>query len=640
MELNPHQKQAVETVDGRIIIQAGAGSGKTFVLVQRSIYLVDVLHVNPTAIYLITFTRKAITEIKERVVEALGSDGREIRILSFHQLAHKFMRQYFSFFNRENNFTVIDADDSTAIFSQCRGKKAKKEKFPMAGTIQSAYSQSRNQEVSFERIAVANGWEIHLDDLASIVEAYEAEKIASNLVDLDDLMEMFEEMLQDSLAIRKAISSQIQYLMIDEYHDTNQCQARIVKLLTSEHRNSCAVGDENQSIYRFRGAFTGAMRYYREELFDDESVVVIPLEQNYRSRQAILDFANVLTQDGLMLESVSQEYGQKPMLIIADETVDQADRVAVLIQQLIHDVCKPEDICLLFRSLKTNASVFELAFKRAKIPYNLVGGHKILDGAHMRDFLAILSLCSNQMNYYAWHRALSLVEGIGVKNLIPIMQMIREAVDPITGLMDFVDTQTWTQAKKRTKLYAPLHKFLTDVMWLLDGTANQSQFERAMVFYQPICEREYTDAVKSFDLRWEEIESLYRLYQEFSDFEAFLAEMTINPERDEGVSDGVVMITIHRAKGLEFPIVFVPNANEGLLPSFQSISEGYEGICEEQRLAYVAVTRAQDQLYLVAAEYGKRCPLSISRFVEKGMRANVVTTENYAKAMSCEETPF
>ena len=596
LELNPQQLAAVEVVDGPALVIAGAGSGKTRVLVYRVARLID-MGVDPASILLLTFTRKAAQEMLGRVGLLIGPQSDRVMGGTFHSVANVLLRRYGRAIGLEPGFTILDRGDSEDLVNLVRaqiGFTGTGKRFPRKKTIADLFSKCANTLQRLEDVLFADYSHFgeHLGELTKLQEAYASTKRQRQLVDYDDLLARLRELLAVDEQARLMISEMYRYILVDEYQDTNRLQAELVRKLAANHENVMVVGDDSQSIYSFRGAtFRNIMEF--PELFPGTRV--FKLEENYRSTQAILALANEILKGATEKYSktlfTEKGHGERPALVQTLGENTQSRFVAQKILELREEGVLLDDVAVLFRS---SFHTFDLEIELAKrdIPFVKRGGFKFLETAHVKDVIAHLRVVQNPLDTVSWNRSLLLVDGVGQKRARDLLPQLATGEAPYEVLR---------QGGGRAALgLRNLAAALESVGAVEDGSP-ADQVNRLLEYYYPILKEQYDDYPK----RIRDLEHLMVMAERYGGLEAFLADLTLEPP-DESVTgieapdrddERLVLSTIHSAKGLEWRCVFVIWLVDGRFPSSYSFLTEEE-LEEERRLLYVAVTRAKQFLYL------------------------------------------
>ncbi|MBQ2870830.1 ATP-dependent helicase [bacterium] len=591
-ELNENQLKAVTKKDGSILVIAGAGSGKTKTLTYRVARLIED-GVAPENILLLTFTKKAADEMLNRATTVLDNRCEKVAGGTFHSFANYLLRKYSSFLELKNNFTIMDRADAEDVVNHLIGQiiQKKEKRFPRKGTILDIYSKTINKNISAETIIQKEfrQFEHCTDEILEVHKAYVKYKRTNSLLDYDDLLLYLKVLLESNDGIRKKISNQYKYIMIDEYQDTNTLQAEIVKLLASEHNNVMAVGDDSQSIYSFRGAnFKNILNF--PEIFPNTEI--IKLEQNYRSSQNILNFTNKI------LEKAKEKYSKtlysniineaKPALICAADMQTEAEFICQRILELIDEDVPLDDICVLARSARMTYNL-EIELAKKNIPYKKFGGLKFIETAHIKDIIAHLRVIINPDDIISLNRILLLLKGVGNQTVNKLLPVLKGQLNPDIKLLP---------VKCSTELKTLLHT----IYELRNTTLTPAQIVSKLIkYYYPILQAKYDDYTK----REKDLEHFEYMAHQYSNLEDFLSDLALEPpdksvsDVDEGsIKDEYLTIsTIHSAKGLEWNTVFIIGAVDGRFPSVFSFNSDEE-MDEELRLMYVASTRAKSNLYI------------------------------------------
>ncbi|MCB2225235.1 MAG: ATP-dependent helicase [Desulfarculaceae bacterium] len=593
--LNPAQRLAAGQKGGPVLVIAGAGSGKTRTLVHRVAYLVE-QGVDPSCILLLTFTRRAAAEMLNRA-KALNEACGRVKGGTFHSLCYRLLRAHGPRIGLDRNFTVIDRGDSEQLVKGVvneRGLKTKGDKhFPRARSIHEIIGKSRNLELSIED--AVEQWAGHLlaylDEISQAAEGYAQAKREQHLADYDDLLFLAEQLLADNDDLRRRFSSHWQHLLVDEYQDTNAVQARLLKLLASEHDNVMVVGDDAQSIYRFRGARLDNIFEFPDNY---PGTKVVKLEQNYRSTQAILDLSNeVISQAWRRYDKklfTERLGGKRPALRRPRDDRGQARLVARRIAELTAAGTKPEEIAVLFRASRDSYEL-ELELTSGRTPFVKVGGFRFLEASHIKDAISHMRVIANPSDFLSWQRILMLLPGVGPKKAQGAIRHLVEAPSPEHYL---------GRLASAPGLGGPQFAALVELMSeLSDPSATpMSMVEAVADYYEPVCREAYED----YPRRLRDLEELPGLARGFASLAEFMAEVVLEPPNtyaDEQSGGRITLSTVHSAKGLEWPHVFILWATEGRLPPLPALTDP-EALEEERRLMYVACTRAAGELTILA----------------------------------------
>jgi DNA helicase-2/ATP-dependent DNA helicase PcrA len=595
-KLNPAQREAVESIEGPVLVIAGAGSGKTRTLTTRLAYLVS-QGIPPEKILLLTFTRKAAREMITRAEALVGNSCGKVQGGTFHSLCHYMLRQYGYLLGFSPNFTVLDRGDSEDLLNLLKnslGFPGAKRHAPKKETLATILSKIKNQGKTLEEI-INTEYPNFVDlipQIERLFKEYELYKREHQLMDYDDLLINWLTILKDYPQVREEVGRRYNYIMVDEYQDTNLLQGEIVVYMASSHRNVMAVGDDSQSIYGFRGA------NYRN-IFDFPKhfpeARIIKLEQNYRSTQPILDLANaVIERSKIKYTKVlftEKKEGPKPILFRAKDDHAGSEFVADEILRLTNEEGVPlSQIAVLMRAAFHSYDL-ELELTKRGIPFVKYGGLKLLESAHIKDVVSILRILVNPYDFLSWNRVLLLLEGVGPRSAERIVNLLKTS-DLESAIFNIKRQFSQPELQKLLQLFQELMgKRLPPLETL----------SQVLSFYEPIFERAYFEDAHR---RERDLESLIALSEKYETLEEFLTDLVLEPiyssevegERKEEI---LTLSTIHSAKGLEWYTVFVLSVIEGRFPSSYSLLNPEE-LEEERRLFYVAVTRAKERLYIIA----------------------------------------
>lgn len=603
MGLNKAQKEAVETLTGPVLILAGAGSGKTKTLTHRIANLIA--HgVQPYEILALTFTNKAAREMRERLAALLGAPDSHAFMPwmgTFHSICVRILRIEAENVGLSKNFVIYDTDDSLTLIKRVMKELGINDKNLKPKACQSAISSAKNEGREPDEM-LANAMYPQQQNIARVYERYEDVRKKADAVDFDDLLLEVARLLRLRPDIRKKWQQRFRHILIDEYQDTNHVQYEIVRRLVNDERNICCVGDDWQSIYSWRGAdFTNILNFER----DFPGAKTIKLEQNYRSTQNILDAAQkIITKNVQRSDKVLFTEAGRGAPIEIKALRDEKEEAMWVARMIKSGGRSLSDYAVLYRT-NAQSQAFEHAFAQMVIPYKLVGGVRFYDRKEIKDILAYLHLIVNPLDTVALQRVVNVpTRGIGATSLAKILN---GEDDKLTG--------------KAAKNY---EEFLGILLDLRKAHANAMQpAEIIEKLLQKIDYRGYLndgDKLKAEE-RNENITALIGEAGSYSTLDEFLADAALMSSADEDNGDhAVTLMTLHAAKGLEFPVVFLVGMEEGLLPHVRSMDESAEDVEEERRLAYVGMTRAMQQLYLSYAQsrfsYGGRSYNFPSRFLQ------------------------
>ncbi len=593
-DLNDAQLEAVKSKEGSILVIAGAGSGKTKTLTYRVARLIED-GIKPENILLLTFTKKAAAEMLSRATIVLDNRCEKVAGGTFHSFANIILRKYSKLLGLKNNFTIMDRTDCEDVINHIVGQMfPKKEKrFPKKSTLLDIYSKSINKVTPTKQIIADEFPQFaHCEDkIIEVHKAYVAYKRENSVLDYDDLLLYIKLLLENNEGLRKRLSNEYKYIMVDEYQDTNTLQADVIRLLASEHHNIMAVGDDAQSIYSFRGAnFRNILDF--PKLF--ENTKIIKLEQNYRSTQNILKLTNEIISKAkekytknLFSNIVSP---QVPALICAKDTQMEADFICQRILELLDEDISLSDICVLTRNARMSYNL-EIELSKRAIPFQKFGGPKFMETAHIKDIVAHLRVILNPDDVISLTRILLLLKGVGASTVNNIMPIIKGDLKPDIKLLPSNKTQSLT----------PLFNTLGQ---LRDSSATKKPEEivsAVINYYRPILKDKYDD----FSKREKDLDYFEYLSTQYTNLEDFISDLALEPPdasvegmyKKNSDDEALTISTIHSAKGLEWDSVFIIGAVDGRFPSAYSFNSEEE-MDEELRLMYVATTRAKNNLYI------------------------------------------
>lgn len=600
--LNDEQARAVTHGDGPLLILAGAGSGKTKTLTHRIAYLIGELKVFPSRILAVTFTNKAAKEMRQRLAQLLDEDADNRQFMpwmgTFHSICVRILRMDGASIGLDRRFLIYDTDDQVSLMKQIMKARGLTDKDIKPRAVLSVISNAKNEMRSAEDFSMsARG--PREQKITELFFAYEKALKEAAALDFDDLLTKTVELLQNSPEIRRKWQRQFEYILIDEYQDTNAVQYALIKLLVNERRNLCVVGDDAQSIYSFRGAdYTNILNFER----DFPGTTVVKLEQNYRSTGAILDLANSLIQHNIHRTDknlwTANGDGIDPKLWQLYSESEEALAIANEIQAQIANGRQYGDVAVLYR---TNAQSYaiERALRQSYIPYKIVGGLRFLDRAVVKDVLAYLRLLYQPSDRVSFLRIVNVPKrGIGTVSVAKFLDWNDAARrDIVSGLLAVEEADNLTARAKRPLL--ELGEILKELQQEIDGSPAE--------LIEKIIKRTgygdfINDGTPQAEERMENIGVLLAEAKAYVDVPAFLEEMALMSSADTAAEQQVTLMTLHAAKGLEFPVVFLAGLEEGILPHARVFDSGKaDDIEEERRLCYVGVTRAREELFISCA---------------------------------------
>jgi DNA helicase-2/ATP-dependent DNA helicase PcrA len=605
-ELNPAQFQAVTALEGPVLVIAGAGSGKTRTLVYRLAYLVD--HgVDPGAILLLTFTRKAAREMLSRAVHLLERPLSQVMGGTFHGLCYLWLRQFGEHLGYTGGFTVLDRADQGDLLGSLKerlGLKNLPGPFPRKETLAEILGAMVNKDLSLDGVLSRDYPQFleHREHLGRMAAAYGEEKRRHQLLDYDDLLLEGRRLLTEHEEVRRRLSERFRYLMVDEYQDTNRLQAELVVLLAYTHQNVMAVGDDSQSIYSFRGAnFRNIMDFPR--LFPGTRI--IKLEENYRSTQPILDLANGIIAGARERYTkclfTRKREGARPRLYTCGTENEQSRLVVAQVEDLRRQGMPLSRMAVLFRAAYHSFDL-EIELVRAGLPFMKFGGFKFMESAHIKDLLAHLRVVANPRDAMSWQRLLLLVPGVGRQTAAKFTAGIKGDFTLEAGI-DWLKKQRPQGLKQVAELLASIQG---------PGQTLVSRLNQALSYYEPLAKNRYDD----FPKRLKDLEHLLTITARYRELRSFLNDLSLDPPTSlsdiaEAHHDYLTLSTVHSAKGLEWEAVFIIWAAEGRFPAFYS-QEKDEDVEEERRLMYVAATRAKTYLAVIFPTIGYNRYLGMS----------------------------
>ena len=610
--LNPQQQEAVYHTEGPLLILAGAGSGKTRVLTHRIAYLIDKKGINPWNILAITFTNKAASEMRERVDKIVGFGSESIWVSTFHSTCVRILRRYIDRLGYDTRFAIYDTEDQKTLMKEVCRKLNIDTKKTKERSLLAQISHAKDELITPDEMELNAGGDFVKKKVAEVYREYQAALRRNNALDFDDLIVKTVELFQNCGDVLENYQERFRYIMVDEYQDTNTVQFLLVSLLAKKYRNLCVVGDDDQSIYKFRGANIYNILNF-EKVFPDAQV--IRLEQNYRSTQNILNAANgVLANNKGRKEKKLWTENQKGELVHFkqyDTEYEEAEGVVSTINFLSMRGVEYKDMAILYRT-NAQSRIFEEKLKQRNIPYAIVRGISFYDRKEIKDLMSYLKVVDSGMDDLSVKRIINVPKrGIGQTTINRLQEFA------IMNQMSFLDAVfNADEIPEVARALAKLHKF-ADMIEEFREYASEHEISELLEHildvtqYRAELEAEGTDESIS---RLEDIEELfndiayYEEEEENPNLRDFLAEKdmyTLNAGIDnlEDENNKVLLMTLHNAKGLEFNNVFLGGMEEGVFPGFGAMMSGDESeIEEERRLCYVGITRAKERLFLSAAK--------------------------------------
>lgn len=626
--MNNMQQQAVFCTEGPLLILAGAGSGKTTVLVNRIAYILQSELCKPWQILAITFTNKAAGELKERICNAVPEGGSDIWAATFHSTCARILRRYGDRIGFTSHFTVYGTDDQKKLVKDILKQLNYDEKMLPVKRVLNEISKAKDEMLTPQEMLKRAGYDNLKQSVAKVYEIYQSRLKTADAMDFDDMLCKTVELFQKCPDILEFYQNQFKYIMVDEYQDTNKVQYKFVSMLAAKYGNICVVGDDDQSIYKFRGATIENILSF-ENTF--KGAKMIRLEQNYRSTQNILNAANGVISNNTMRKGktlwTENAVGDKIEVHTSDSERDEAAFIAKTILDGVADGRKFSDFAILYR-MNAQSNAIEQALSRSGIPHRVIGGRRFYDREEIRDMVAYLQVINNPHDDVRLGRIINVPKrGIGATTLEKASEIAAGLGESIYSVIK--DADVYPQLSRAA---TKLKSFVA----LIDGLmeAEQSGDYSLAELYNLILEHtDYEKYLKTEkdnpDVRIENIEELSSNiikfeedYAEEASLSNFLEEISLQTDIDnyDAEADSSVMMTLHSAKGLEFPVVFIAGVEEGVFPSIATMMNPDE-LNEERRLAYVGITRAKEKLYITKAKsrmlMGHTSYNKVSRFVNE-----------------------
>ncbi|EPY2301717.1 DNA helicase PcrA [Clostridium sporogenes] len=643
-KLNKEQYEAATTIDGPLLILAGAGSGKTRVLTHRIAHMIENLNIYPSKILAITFTNKAAGEMKERIKALVGDVVEGMWVSTFHSSCVRILRREIDKLGYDKNFTIYDTYDQKTLVKQCMEELNINDKEITDREIINTISNQKDNLISPKEFKKFSNGNYRKDKIADAYILYQKKLKTNNALDFDDLIYKTVELFKTNKEALEFYQRKFKYIMVDEYQDTNKSQYELVKLLASVHRNICVVGDDDQCIYEWRGADISNILNFEK---DYKEAKVIKLEQNYRSKGNILNAANEVIKNNSQRKNkvlrTENENGNKIKVFRAYSDIDEAKFVASEMKKIIKDSDKSfNDFAVLYRT-NAQSRIFEDVFMKRDIPYRLIGGLKFYDRKEIKDLMAYLKLINNPLDDISLRRIINVPKrSIGDATVKKVQEFANEMDECMYSVLldaDQILTLSQRSITSIKKFVSIMNSFIR----------KKDEISVSALIKEILEETGYLKELKSSknpdDVS--RVENLKELVSAAADFEKesedkslgmFLEKVALVTDIDnyDENSDSVAMMTVHSAKGLEFPVVFMVGMENGIFPGTQSLSDPKE-MEESRRLCYVAITRAKEQLYITSAEirkvFGRTVAYALSDFVSeisKDLKDNVNITGEVA----------
>lgn len=626
-KLNERQKEAVLATEGPVLVLAGAGSGKTTVLVNRIAYMISEKHIRPWNILAITFTNKAAREMKDRIERLLGDTAKDMWIGTFHSVCVRILRSCIDLLGYSRDFVIYDTADTKTVMKEClRELDIDEKSFPVRNVL-SIISNAKNDLIDAATFENVYKSDYRMSIIAKIYYRYQTKLRKNNAVDFDDIILNTVKILSENPDVLSKYQDKFQYILVDEYQDTNNSQYLLINLLAQANRNLCVVGDDDQSIYKFRGANIGNILNFEDDYSD---VQKITLDQNYRSTQNILDAANsvISNNKGRMGKSLwtSNGDGNKVFVYTGTNEYDEARYIARQIKKHFDEQGSFSDCAILYRT-NAQSRVIEEMLMRESVPYKVLSGLRFYDRKEIKDIIAYLRVVYNPNDDVSLARIINEPKRkIGNATLEKARNIAREKETSLYDVISHADD--YPEFKTAIKKLLGFSEIIQSLIKLKDTVTIEDLTGRILndTGYMPALVMEDTTESKT------RIENLGEFISVITEFEKneetgntlgeFLENISLVSDIDgyDENEDSAVLMTIHSAKGLEFPIVFLSGLEEGLFPGMRSM-ESDDDIEEERRLCYVAITRAKEQLYITKTIsrtiHGKTMPTTASRFFKE-----------------------
>ena len=626
MALNEMQQLAVDTTEGPLLILAGAGSGKTTVLVNRVEHIISSHLATPWQVLAITFTNKAAGELRERLVSAIGEEANDIWAYTFHSCCSRILRRFGEKIGYTNHFTIYDTDDSRRVMKQCQKQLGIEDKLINHKSIIAEISRAKDSLISPEEYKQTAQNDFRKSKIAECYELYQAQLKKSDAMDFDDIIFNTVKLLKENEDVRNIYQTQFKYVMVDEYQDTNHAQYVLTSLLADKYKNICVVGDDDQSIYRFRGATIENILSFENHY---KGAKVIRLEENYRSTQNILDGANAVishnkNRKGKTLFTRSGS-GDK---IVYKTVMSESEESQYIIDEIVKNVnngMKYSDHAILYR-MNAQSRNLEVMLTKSGISHRIIGGHRFFDRKEIKDIVSYLAVINNPSDNVRLQRIINVPKrAIGdtmFANVLEIGAGLGMSAFEVCERADEFQKTSRSASKLMnfTKMIRDFQECIENGMGLNDLLQEVLDVTKYLDYLQEEPET-YEDRVNNI----KELSSMFIKYEEESEdanLSEFLEDVALISDIDSynEDEDAVVLMTLHSAKGLEFPVVFIPGMEEGIFPGNQSMFSE-EDLEEERRLAYVGITRAKKKLYLISSQqrmlYGQTSRNMPSRFLRE-----------------------
>lgn len=624
--LNDKQYEAVINTDGPCLVIAGAGSGKTKVLTHKIAYLMQEKDIKPWNILAITFTNKAANEMKERVEALVGDDAKDMWIGTFHSICVKILRRFIDRIGFDHSFVIFDTSDQRTLIKECLKDLKIDDKMFTDRIVQFEISNAKNDMKEPEEYEAMVKGDYRREKIASVYNLYQRRLKENNAIDFDDIINYTIKIFKENDDVLDYYTNKFNYILVDEYQDTNKSQFTLIRLLAKAHGNITVVGDNDQGIYSFRGADISNILNFEK---DFKGTKIIKLEQNYRCTQNILNAANSVIKNNEVKYKkklwTENEEGALPTFHVSDDEYDEGRYIVEEINHLRREeYYKYSDFAILYR-MNSQSRAIEEILRREDIPYKIVGGLKFYERKEIKDIIAYLRLINNPSDNLALKRIINEPKrGIGKTSLDKIQAISEQTGIPMYQIIKEADQYGLS------RVYSNAQGFIEVIEDLI---SKKDEYTITELIKHTLKETGYTKALEDensieAENRIENLEEFLTVAVQFEEEEAdndlstFLEGITLSSDIDgmDDEEESVTLMTLHSAKGLEFPVVFLVGMEEGIFPGYKSIGEPKE-LEEERRLCYVGITRAKNNLYLTCSRqrtmFGSTSCNPVSRFVKE-----------------------
>ncbi|CED94839.1 MULTISPECIES: DUF3553 domain-containing protein [Romboutsia] len=654
--LNPAQREAVEKTEGPVLILAGAGSGKTRVLTTRIGHLIEDKGVQPANILAITFTNKAANEMRERVEETLESDASDMWISTFHSCCVRILRKDINRIGYNRSFVIYDSADQVTLVKDCLKELNLNDKVFEPKMIISTISGAKDKLYDPKQFKAMHMNDNRMSKIADVYALYQDRLKRNSALDFDDLIFKTVELLKSDKEVLDYYRNRFKYIMVDEYQDTSKAQYELIKILAREHQNICVVGDDDQSIYGWRGA---DIRNILEFEKDYDDVHVVKLEQNYRSTQIILDAANTVISNNIERKRKrlwsEKKDGELIKIQVAQDEIEESDFVADMIAKISREQNRSyKDFAVLYRANAQSRSV-EDALNRSQIPYNIYGGTKFYERKEIKDLIAYLRVIQNPQDDISIKRIINVPRrGIGLRTIEKIEDRANLKQESIYSVLIDIETNSDISTKARNSISEFVDNVIGTLRTMREVYPVSKLIEKVIesIDYYGYIDELYKGNKEEAEERKDNVKEFISVAMEFEqiseekDLETFLTGVALTSESSEEEEiDKVSLMTIHTSKGLEFPVVFIVGMEDGLFPIARAVrSMNDSEIEEERRLCYVGITRAKEILYLTLTQkrtlYGKTNPSIASRFMEELPKECIERLNSAEKELSYSKASY